>query len=194
MNVRIRTHVTALLIAVSLVALAGCSDSKSSSQDNAKNTASASTPASSTPDASSASPSADPGAPIVAAYRHYWDEKVAAYAKASVQGTQLKKYAVADAYAAAETEVNSLKTKGLVATGRPTLSPKVTSVDTNRKVPQGSLTDCTDVSQWKLVKTSTDQEVALPKGRRTKYVTNAVAEKWYGQWVIIKVTPENQAC
>lgn len=111
-----------------------------------------------------------------------------------MQGTQLKKYAVAEAYAAAETEVKWLKSKGFVTTGQPTLSPKVTSVDLQRQVPQGSLTDCTDVSRWKVVKASTGQEVTLPKGRRTKYVTKALAEKWYGHWVIVKVTAENQAC
>ncbi|MFF4829427.1 hypothetical protein ACFY20_42300 [Streptomyces sp. NPDC001312] len=183
-----------LLIAGSLVALAGCGDDTSSSQDKAKGTASASAPAPSTPVATSAPASADPGAPIEAAYRHYWAAKVAANAKARVQGTQLKKYAVADAYAAAEAEVNWLNAKGFVTTGQPTLSPRVTSVDLQREMPRGSVTDCTDVSQWKVVKASTGQEVTLPKGRRTKYVTKAVAEKWYGHWVIVRVTPENQAC
>jgi hypothetical protein len=61
-------------------------------------------------------------------------------------------------------------------------------------VPQGSLIDCTDVSKWKLVKASTGQAVALPKGRRTKYITKVVAEKWYGQWVIVRATPVDQAC
>ncbi|GGJ60669.1 hypothetical protein [Streptomyces brasiliensis] len=138
--------------------------------------------------------SADPGAPLEAAYRKYWDEKVKAYGKASIEGTDLKKYAVAEAYTQAETEVKALKAKGLVATGKPVLAPTVTSVDTARKTPQGSLTDCTDISRWELVKQSSGQAVTLPKGRLTKYVTKVAAEKWYGHWVIVKVTPEDQAC
>ncbi|MGW1067490.1 hypothetical protein ACWD4F_23595 [Streptomyces aureus] len=140
------------------------------------------------------SPSADPGAPVETAYRKYWAEKVAAYAKASIAGTDLKKYAAAEAYAAAETEVNALKAKGLVATGEPTLAPNVISVDTKRQVPQGSIVDCTDVSKWKLVKKASGQEVRLPEDRLTKYVTKVVAEKWYGHWVIVRVTPEEKAC
>ncbi|MET8956076.1 hypothetical protein ACWEO4_39990 [Streptomyces sp. NPDC004393] len=127
-------------------------------------------------------------------YRKYWDEKVKAYAKASVLGTDLKKYAVAEAYLQAEAEVKALKAKGLVATGKPVLAPKVDSVDTKRKVPLGSLTDCTDVSRWTLVKKSNGQEVSLPQDRLTKYVTKVVAEKWYGSWVIVRVTPEKQTC
>ncbi|MCT9010292.1 hypothetical protein ACWGKW_39740 [Streptomyces sp. NPDC054766] len=147
-----------------------------------------------TPTETTVSPSTDPGAPIESAYRRYWDEKVAAYAKASVEGTDLKKYAVAEAYSAAVTEVNALKAKGLIATGEPMLAPKVTSVDTKRQVPQGSLTDCTDVSRWRLVKQASGKEVTLPKGRLTKYVTRVVAEKWYGHWVIVRVTPEEKTC
>ncbi|MFF2515546.1 hypothetical protein [Streptomyces sp. NPDC058086] len=181
------------LIGCCTVALTACSDN-GSTDSKAKGTSSPSASAPSTPAETTVSPSVDPGAPIETAYRKYWDEKVAAYAKASVKGTNLKKYAVAEAYSAAETEVNALKTKGLVATGKPVLAPKVTSVDTKRQVPQGSLTDCTDVSQWKLVKQASGEEVTLPEGRLTKYVTKVVAEKWYGHWVIVKVTPEERTC
>lgn len=189
---RTQGHAIAALLASSLVALAGCGDDSPKHDAAETDSASAATP--STPTDTSASRSAGSGAPLEAAYRKYWDEKVKAYAKASVQGTDLKKYAVAEAYLQAEAEVKSLKAKGFVATGKPVLDPKVDSVDTKRKVPQGSLTDCTDVSQWTLVEKSTGQEVSLPKGRLTKYVTKVVAEKWYGSWVIIKVTPEDQPC
>jgi hypothetical protein len=128
------------------------------------------------------------------AYRKYWQEKARAYAQASVEGTELKKYAVAQAYTSAEAEVNALRSKGLVTKGTPVIAPKVTSVDTSRQVPRGSLTDCTDVSKWTLVRKSDGQAVSLPEGRRTKYVTRVVAEKWYGRWVIVSVAPEDQAC
>ncbi|MGM7439896.1 hypothetical protein [Streptomyces tunisiensis] len=143
---------------------------------------------------SPAAPSADPDEPVEAAYRKYWEEKVKAYAKASVQGTDLKKYAVAEALTTAEAEVQALEEKGVVATGSPVLAPKVTSVDTNRKVPRGTLSDCTDVSDWTLVQQSSGADVTLPSDRLTKYVTEAVAEKWYGRWVIVKVTPEDRPC
>ncbi|MER6186807.1 hypothetical protein [Streptomyces sp. NPDC001652] len=189
-GVRARTYATALLVTGSL-ALAGCSE------DTAKDDASESkTPSAvpSTATATSASPSADPGAAVEAVYRKYWDEKVKAYGKATVQGTDLKKYAVAEAYLQDVTEVKALKAKGFVATGKPVLAPEVDSVDMKRKTPRASLTDCTDISQWTLVKKSSGQAVTLPEGRLTKYITKVEAEKWYGNWVIVKVTPEDQTC
>ncbi|MFH8698942.1 hypothetical protein [Streptomyces chartreusis] len=186
---RSRRRAAAALLAGALMALAACSNNPSG--DDAAPKAS---PSASESPIASPSPSADPGAPIAAAYQKYWDEKVAAYAQASVQGTELKKYAVAAAYSQAATEVKSLKSKGLVATGKPVIAPKVTSVDTDRQVPQGSLTDCVDVGAWKLVRESSGREVTLPAERLTKYVTKVVAEKWYGRWVIVRVTPEAKPC
>ncbi|MFF3617257.1 hypothetical protein [Streptomyces sp. NPDC002580] len=192
-NCSVRKAALTSLIGCLTVALAACSgnDAKDGST---KRTASSAAPSPSTSAETIAPPNTDAEGPIERAYRRYWDEKVAAYAKASVKGTSLKTYAVAEAYAATETEVNALKAKGLIAIGKPTLTPKVTSVNTKRQVPQGLLTDCTDVSQWKLIRQSSGEEVTLPKGRLTQYVTKVVAEKWYGHWVIVKVTPEEKPC
>jgi hypothetical protein len=183
----------AVAVASSLAGLAGCS-SDSPKDAAVQKSPAATSAAPSTPAATSASPGADSAALIEAAYRKYWDAKVQAYGKASVQGTDLRKYAVAQAYAQAETEVKALRAKGLVATGQPALSPTVTSVDMKRQTPRGLLTDCTDVSDWSLLKRSTGQKVTLPASRLTKYVTRVTAERWYGQWVIVKVLPEEQAC
>ncbi|MFE5191679.1 hypothetical protein [Streptomyces sp. NPDC056628] len=187
----LRSTTVAAIAACAALTVSACGGSddqpKASSESPSEARPSARTP-------SPAEPSADAGAPIAAAYQKYWDAKVAAYAKASVEGTELKKYAVAEAYSQAETEVKALRSKGLVATGKPVLAPDVTSVDTGRKVPRGALTDCTDVSQWTLINRSSGEKVSLPDNRRTKYVTKAVAEKWYGRWVIVKITPENRSC
>nr|WP_107905382.1 hypothetical protein [Streptomyces chartreusis] len=172
--------------------LTACNDNSSGNDSAPKESPRTSAPTQSATATAPESP--DPEAPIAAAYQKYWEEKIEAYAQASVQGTELKKYAVAAAYSQAATEVKALKSKGLVATGRPVLAPKVTSVDTDRKVPQGQLTDCTDVAPWKLVRKSTGTEVTLPAERLTKYVTKVVAEKWYGRWVIVRVTPEAKPC
>ncbi|MFF0386829.1 hypothetical protein [Streptomyces sp. NPDC004286] len=145
---------------------------------------------SSTPSASAS----DAGAPVVAAYRKYWQEKVRAYAQASVEGTALKKYAVAEAYVSAEVELKAMKAKGFVTKGQPVLKPQVTSVDTHRKVARATLADCTDVSGWKLVRKGDGTAVQLPSGRRTKYVSRVDAEQWYGTWVITKVTLEDRSC
>lgn len=199
-SVRAGKGVCALLLASSMAVLTGCSKDTDRG-DDAKVPLPSSSSASPTAQASPRatvppSATADTGvaAVIEDVYRKYWQEKTKAYAQASVEGTELKKYAVAQAYTSAETEVKALRNKGLVTKGTPLIAPEVTSVDTSRQVPRGSLTDCTDVSNWALVRKSDGQAVSLPEGRRTKYVTRVVAEKWYGRWVIVQVSPEDRSC
>lgn len=194
-SVRLRGIAAAWIALCAPIALTACGSGEST--DSPASPSSTPSQSSVTPSAS-ASASEEPQAAhkraVLQAYNRFWEEKVKAYAKASVQGTDLKKYAVAEAFTTAETEVQALKAKGLVATGKPDLAPEVTSVETNRKVPQGTISDCTDVSDWTLVQQSSGAEVTLPDNRLTKYVTKAVAEKWYGRWVIVKVTPEDRSC
>ncbi|MFF0516138.1 hypothetical protein [Streptomyces sp. NPDC004250] len=192
---RLREIAAASIALCAAMALTACGGG-----EGADSPVSASSTSPRTPKAPSAPPSesensqaAQKGA-ILQTYNRFWEEKVKAYAKASVQGTDLKKYAVAEAFTTAETEVQALKAKGLIATGKPDLAPEVTSVDNNRKVPQGTISDCTDVSDWTLVRQSSGAAVTLPEDRLTKYVTKAVAEKWYGRWVIVKMTPEDRSC
>lgn len=56
------------------------------------------------------------------------------------------------------------------------------------------LTDCLDVSDWKLIYARSGKPVAMPANRLTRYVNQVKAEKWRKQWKILDVTPEQQAC
>ncbi|QIB49545.1 hypothetical protein [Streptomyces aureoverticillatus] len=193
--VRLRNLLAVAGVLASLGLLTACSDSDDSAKPEGRSTTDTpSTPAASptrTP-SESADPAAKEKAAVLTAYRSYWDEKTAAYAKASAQGTHLKRYAVAEAYKDAETELKAMKSKGIVATGKPAISPKASTPELNRKTPRGTVTDCVDVSKWKLVKKSSGQEVALPEEALTKYVARVTVEKWYGHWRILKFTPEGK--
>ncbi|MGW2563391.1 hypothetical protein ACWCXB_30045 [Streptomyces sp. NPDC001514] len=175
----------------SLVVLTGCSDTAGTRE--------AGKPATSSPATSSSSPSpsqtTDPNAQaVLASYNHYWDAKTAAYAKASVVGTDLEKYAVGEAHTAAEYEVKALEQKGFITTGEPSRSPAITKIDMSRKVPSATVRDCVDVSSWKLVERKSGRAVKLPEERRTKYISVVTAEKWNGQWVILRTKQEDQGC
>ncbi|MFG2425186.1 hypothetical protein ACGFWD_40040 [Streptomyces sp. NPDC048448] len=188
--VRIRNYATAALLTGGLMALAACG-SGNSSEDTGKDPATrTSTPAAT----SSADPEATAKVQLLDAYRHYWDEKTAAYAKASMSGTKLEAYAKGDALGLAQSDLKNLKTSGQVTTGKPRIDPQVTSLDLQKKVPLAEITDCVDVSAWKVLDAKTKSEVALPKNRRTKYVSNVTAERWGKRWIVLDVKPEDRAC
>ncbi|MFD4588284.1 hypothetical protein [Streptomyces sp. NPDC058434] len=190
------SHAVAGVAAVtlgSLAALTGCSNNDA--PDQSGKPAASSSPTSSSSPSPSPSQTTDPNAQaVLAAYNHYWDAKAAAYAKASVAGTDLEKYAVGEARTATEYEVKSLAKKGFITTGQPSRSPAVTKVDLSKKVPSATVRDCVDVSSWKLVDSKTGSPVQLPKERRTKYISAVTAEKWNGQWVILRAKQEDQGC
>ncbi|WP_330481456.1 hypothetical protein [Streptomyces sp. NBC_00724] len=175
-------------ILLSALALAGCTS------DDAKQ----SDPEPPVKPTASASPTQDPETEAkteaLAAYRNFWDEQVKAYAKASIDGTQLTKYATGTALARAQTDVAALQEKGVMATGRPVSNTVVTNMNLGRKVPKATLTDCLDISGWKRVSRKTGKELPVPSKRLNRYVTVIKAEKWGTQWMILDVSPEQRTC
>ncbi|MDQ8707512.1 hypothetical protein RCO28_34340 [Streptomyces sp. LHD-70] len=131
---------------------------------------------------------------LLASYRRFWDEQEAAYAKASVAGTDLKTYAKASAFALTQTDLKAMASAGQIATGKVTVEPDVTSLNLDKKVPLARIRDCVDVSEWKLIDRKTKKEVPLPKERKTRYVNLVTAEKWGKTWVVLETKPQNTAC
>ncbi|MEV5880659.1 hypothetical protein AB0L75_42110 [Streptomyces sp. NPDC052101] len=174
--------------------LAACGSSNNNGgARKASPSASASSPASNTASAS-ADPESAAKQDVISAYKHYWDEEVIAYSKASMDGTDLKKYANGNALGLVKSDLLNLKKAGQVTEGKPHIDPKVTSLDLQKKVPSAQITDCVDVSPWKVLDAKTKSVVALPTNRRTKYVSIVSAERWGKQWVMLQVNPEDRAC
>jgi hypothetical protein len=67
-------------------------------------------------------------------------------------------------------------------------------LNTTGTVWAASVRDCLDISGWTLVEEESDQPVALPKERRTRYVSSVSMERWDGRWVVVKTTQEDRAC
>ncbi|MFF1400694.1 hypothetical protein ACFVZD_44055 [Streptomyces sp. NPDC058287] len=192
-----RSICTALSVAaLTAAALTGCSntDSKGPEATLGPSDPSTSAKTSSAPSPSPSSSATGEAAEVQRAYEGYWKATIAAYAKGTIDGTDIKKYAVAEALIDIKNDLAALKKQGYVATGKPSVSPKYGDVDDSRKVPRSTFTDCLDITKWKLVKKSNGEEVQLPKERLTRYKSSVIAEKWYGHWVIVRATQEEQKC
>ncbi|MET8030249.1 hypothetical protein [Streptomyces avermitilis] len=187
-NVRIRKHATAVLLAGSLVALAGCSDSgadASPPQPSRTQTASPSSPPSSTADSEDAA--------VVAAYTRSWDAKTEAYKKASSAGTDVNKYTTFKALADIERSLSAMQKAGQVTTGKPVIHPKVVKV-TDAKIPKATVADCVDTTNWTLIDKASKKPVPLPSERLIKYVSTATLEKWGTKWMVTELATQDQAC
>ncbi|WND40674.1 hypothetical protein RI578_41010 (plasmid) [Streptomyces sp. BB1-1-1] len=151
--------------------------------------------ASSSPSASkSTDPQAAAKADVLAVYRSYWDAQVKAYAKASPVGTDLDKYAFDKALGKAESELVALKISGNVIKGEPKLSPEVTAVSLDESPKKATITDCVDVTNWKLLKEKTGDEVKLPKERLTRFVTTISARTVGEKWMIVETQQQDRTC
>ncbi|MFJ9574651.1 hypothetical protein [Streptomyces bacillaris] len=146
----------------------------------------------------SQSPAADPQAAakaeVLAAYRSYWDAQVKAYAKASPLDTGLDKYAFDKALGKAESELVALKLNGNVIKGEPKLSPEVTAVSLEESPKKATITDCVDVTNWKLVKAKSGDEVKLPKERLTRFVTTVNVRTVGDKWMIVETQQQDRTC
>ncbi|MFJ8015018.1 hypothetical protein [Streptomyces sp. NPDC096339] len=148
----------------------------------------------------SASPSAstDPQAAVKAeveaVYRKFWDAQVKAFAKADVRDTDLEKYAFDSAYAQALADVASMKIRGDAMTGAPVITPQVTAISVDQEPKKASLTDCLDVTNWKVVDAKTGAERPLPSERRKRSVFNFEARTVGGTWMITSTQPQDRSC
>ncbi|NUK21682.1 hypothetical protein [Streptomyces lunaelactis] len=182
-----RKGATALLLAGSLLALAGCSDSGTD--------ASPSTPSpTQTAGSSSPGPTADAeDAAVIAAYTSSWDAQTEAYKKAASAGTDLKKSTTLQALADIEKDLAAMRRAGQVTTGKPVIHPKVVKV-TDAEISKATVADCVDTTNWLLIDKTSKKEVPLPSERLTKYVSTATLEKWGTKWMVTKLTAQDQAC
>ncbi|MFJ8273878.1 hypothetical protein ACIQ8G_26950 [Streptomyces sp. NPDC094154] len=184
--VRTRKHATALLLAGSLLALAGCSDSGSDTSSKPSPT-----PTTVPPSPSSTVDAAD--AEVIAAYTNSWAAQTEAYSKASSADTDLKKNTTLRALFDIEHDLEVMHKAGQVTTGKPVISPKVVKV-TGGKIPTATVTDCIDTTHWILTDKASKKPVPLPTTRLIKYVSTATLEKWGKTWMVTKLTAQEQAC
>ncbi|MFD0723897.1 hypothetical protein [Streptomyces globosus] len=164
---------------------AACTSSSGSDDDKDK----AASPTATTAPSKSATldPAEAAKAEALTTYKAYWTELPKAYAVPAIEGTDLKKYATADALNKAIEETANLKTNGRVMTGEPVLSnPTVTGAELEKKTPSVSISACLDVSKWKITDKKTGQPAPVASSPVPKYVITSLMERWNGSWMVLK--------
>ncbi|CAM5560889.1 hypothetical protein STENM36S_00027 [Streptomyces tendae] len=117
-----------------------------------------------------------------------------AYSQGDVDGTDVAKYAAAQALSATKRDLSELRSQGIVTTGEPAHDTSVDELKPDKKVPYAKLTDCLDSTGWKFVYAKSQKPVDMPTNRLVRYVTEVEAEKWGNQWKIVTVTPQQRTC
>lgn len=180
-----RGRALALLLA-GLASVSGCTSGEPASP---KPTTPPS-PASSAPTRATLSPDSPEEAAkkqAVAAYQAYWAEMTKAFAVPAFEGTDLKRYAVADALANAQETITNLNNSKRTMAGKPLVSnTTVTGGELEKKTPNVSVSSCLDVSAWKIVDKKTGKPAPMPTNAARKYVITSLLERWNGSWKVLK--------
>ncbi|MYT68339.1 MULTISPECIES: hypothetical protein [unclassified Streptomyces] len=181
--------------ALAALALTSCSGGDSKGPEATLDPAEPSKTATSTaPSPTETDPDAALKKVVLDTYARMWEEQAKAYSKASIEGTQLRRYAAGAALADTEVTMDTFQKEGLVTKGAPTHDVTVTGLKPNKKVPWASLTDCMDTTGWKYLDKKTGKPAEMPKNQVLKYVTKVQAERWGGTWKIIVVDPSATSC
>ncbi|MFH8492222.1 hypothetical protein [Streptomyces longisporoflavus] len=150
------------------------------------------------PTASKPSKSADPQAKdkkaVLEVYERMWEEQVKAYAKGSIDGTNLKDYATKDALGRVMGDLLGMKQDDTVTKGAPSHDTEVTSLDLRKEIPKARLSDCLDISEWKTVKRGSGEVQPLPSEQPSRFETTIDAQKWGKKWMITGFKPSADPC
>lgn len=161
----------ALLLAT-LSTVSACTTSEPTSQ---KPTSPPSSSSPAPPTATKETPEEAAKKEAIAAYQAYWTELPKAFAVPAVEGTDLKRYAAAEAL------------NGRLMTGKPVLSNlTVTGTELEKKTPNASVSVCLDVSNWKFTDKKTGKPAPVASGAVSKYVITSLLERWDGSWKVLK--------
>ncbi|MEU9109894.1 hypothetical protein AB0D54_37340 [Streptomyces xanthophaeus] len=176
----LRTAGTVLTCAVAAGALAGCSSG------NAPSAASA-TPSVST----SKSPPSDPDQAakdkVLTAYTNTREIQIKTAADGKLRTEELAKFAKGDAAADLKGSALLNTSENIKFTGRPEMSPTVTSVDIKSRT--ATLFDCFDSTNWKPVDRNSGKAVQ-PAEQRLKYPVTSQATLEGDTWLITKITAD----
>jgi len=164
---------------VIVVLLAGCGGDPSDSGTSSPS-----------PSASvSASPSIDPQAAakatVLKVYQKMWDAQVKAYSSGTLKDADLESYAADKALSKIKVTALYYQQHGTIMQGKPTLSPKVTAIDTVKH--SATITDCVDSTNYVQVDKKTKKPVGTLDNNR-RHVGTATAHTIAGKWFITDIT------
>ncbi|MPY30123.1 hypothetical protein FNH09_01960 [Streptomyces adustus] len=142
------------------------------------------------PSASTASPTNSPNAEeaqarkdVIAAYRGMNDEEVKAYAKSSLAGSNITKYATGAALRDAKDTVFVNMRNGIVVRGEPKVTATEDDVALSAAGTRATLTVCFDLNTWESIDKKTGESVTPPKQVK-RYVITAHLQKQSSEWLV----------
>lgn len=163
----------ALLALATAAAAAGCSSGTATP---------ASGPAS--PPATESSDAAKARTAALTAYNKYREAQVAAMATSDVSGGDLRLYTADPLLTQIRVTLQQHREQGLVNTGEPSWSPRVTEVNVASRPHTAQIEDCFDNGTWSVVRKSTGESVSA-RGQSTRYLVVAKAVQYDdGRWLI----------
>ncbi|MFJ8770235.1 hypothetical protein [Streptomyces clavifer] len=133
---------------------------------------------------------------MLASYSAMWVEQMKAYRQASAEGTELERYATAEALGQFRNDLDRMKAAGTVVRGDLAHDDTtVTALDLDARTPTATVQDCMDISKWQTYSTKKDQVLPMPSTQPHRYLATATAEKWEDGWIITEFTPDGaQSC
>ncbi|MFG2753935.1 hypothetical protein [Streptomyces xanthophaeus] len=146
------------------------------------------TPAPSASPSPSADDQAAEKAKVLAVYEAFWAESVKAYEAGSEDGTKLVNYATGDALNQTLTDIANMKRAGTAMKGTPGHRSEVSALNMSGDRATATISDCFDLSTWKIIERSNGQVKPFPTEQPMRYVTEFSAEVQGGQWMLTKFT------
>ncbi|TLS45752.1 hypothetical protein FE633_13395 [Streptomyces montanus] len=122
---------------------------------------------------------------VIAAYQSMADEQAKAYAKSSLAGSDITKYATGKALRDVKDAVFVNMQNGIVVKGEPKViaAEDDVTLDTTSKPQRASLQVCFDTNTWKPVDKKTGKSVA-PPNQVKRYTITANLQQQRSRWLV----------
>ncbi|MFF3214118.1 hypothetical protein ACFYYB_26010 [Streptomyces sp. NPDC002886] len=169
-------------MALLLVGCGGGSDGKAATDPPAV--------ATSSPPTASVDPQAAEKTAVLAAYNAMSAEQAKAYRVADAKGTDLEKYATAEALGQIRNDLARMQEAGTVVRGEIGHDAKVTALDMTPTTPKATLSDCVDLSKYERYSTKRKEVIPLPTQQPLRYVMTVTAERWEGRWMVTVINTQ----
>ncbi|MFD8984261.1 hypothetical protein [Streptomyces sp. NPDC059564] len=186
-----RTHIAgrqllaaATVTAAVVVLTAGCT--KDLNDNRAAPPSPSANPSTSTSTSVSADPQAAEKSRVLATYSAFWDESVKAYQAGTEKGTKLVDYAAKDALNQTLTDIANMQRAGTAMKGTPGHRAEVSAVNMSGELPTATISDCFDLSTWKIIDRASGQVRPFPTEQPMRYITEFDAEFQGGRWMLTK--------
>ncbi|WP_240929377.1 hypothetical protein [Streptomyces coryli] len=182
MTRRAAHRAAAAAVCAGLLLAAGCSSGDNSDSDKPK----ASPKPSATVDAKEAAAKRK----VQEVYEGMRREQRKTYLKATIVGTDLRKYTYDKALGNIKQELFRMQQAGVVYKGEAKSTVKVLAVDLEADPQKAMVDECYDTSNWKPVLKKTGKDVSNDEQHRRYHVTGTVETVGKGNWMVTDYEPD----